>query len=612
MPPALQRIRQGVWIFYVATVLMLVVASVWFTKEDYYNTLAAAQRQALSLARSLDEHITRSFVSVDQAMQNVAEDIERAGGMDRVDEHWAYERLKSKVENTPQIRAIIAIDSKGVLRAHGLEYPTRRVSLSDRSYFPYHQKNIETRLRIGEPIISRTDYKWLIPLTRRVNVADNNFGGVLLSGVEPDYFLRFYESLHLERGTRVEILRNDGVILLNYPLNIHVLGTPLNEILPASYELLLRLRHGFERMDYAEEDRFVAQLQSSSSLPLTVRVSLDAGQVLQHFYQSAWVRALSGLFAIFILSVMLYLLLRQIRRLAESEARLHLTQYTVDESPDMILWCTSDGRLCYANRLLGEVCGLSQSQLATRNITELLTDGALAWERLRADLLEHQSHHSEGFLSCSDDKRVPVAITLAPLTDAGRDLYCVTLRDISERYAAETELRRHRDHLQELVSEQTREIRNILDASPLAIMLSVNEQVQLINPAFETLFGYEQQSITGLPEQLVYLSQEEYNKLRGALHSRISMGGTFRAETQLRRREGGSFWASLFARALDPQDLAKGVVFIFEDVNAQRSAALALKQSERSSARFWILLQMPLPLSIPSASSSMSIRPCAG
>ena len=213
-PPhtALNQLRRSIWIFYVAAIVMLVLAVTWLTREDYRNTLAATERQALSLARSLDEHLARSFVSVDQAMQNVAEDIERAGGIERVDEHWLFERLKSKVEHTPQIRAIIAMDANGVLRAHGLEYPTRRVHLGDRAYFSHHQKNIDPRLRIGEPIISRTDYKWLLPLTRRINLADNRFDGVMLSGVEPDYFLRFYDALQLERGTRIEVLRNDGVV----------------------------------------------------------------------------------------------------------------------------------------------------------------------------------------------------------------------------------------------------------------------------------------------------------------------------------------------------------------------------------------------------------------
>ena len=582
-PPhtALNQLRRSIWIFYVAAIVMLVLAVAWLTREDYRNTLAATERQALSLARSLDEHLARSFVSVDQAMQNVAEDIERAGGIERVDEHWLFERLKSKVEHTPQIRAIIAMDANGVLRAHGLEYPTRRVHLGDRAYFSHHQKNIDPRLRIGEPIISRTDYKWLLPLTRRINLADNRFDGVMLSGVEPDYFLRFYDALQLERGTRIEVLRNDGVVLLNHPQDIHSLGSNLRDTEPESYDLLLRMRHGFLRATTPRGDAFIAQLQSNSTLPLSVRVSHDATRVLRKFHADARIRVGSSILALIILSIMLYLLLRQIRRLEQSEARLRLTQYAVDESPDMVLWCDQAGRLHYSNTRLEETCGYAPAQQSGLVIDQLLGQQGGGWQAILQAYTEQQRIHTEGLLRCQDDRQMPVDITVSRLNTDQRPLYCVLLRDVSERHAAQQELRRHRDHLQELVVEQTREIRNILDASPLAIMLSVGEQVRLVNPAFERMFGYEQAAIAGLPEQLVHLSSEHYNSLRGSLNSRISMGGTFRSEIQLRRRDGNSFWATLFARALEPRELERGVVFIIEYVSAQRTAAQALRQSEQ-------------------------------
>jgi PAS domain S-box-containing protein len=578
---ALKHLRRSVWIFYVAATVMLLLTVAWLTREDYRNTLAATERQALSLARSLDEHIARSFVSVDQAMQNVAEDIERAGGIERVDEHWLFERIKSKVEHTPQIRAIIAMDANGVLRAHGLEYPTRRVHLGDRAYFGYHQSNIDPRLRIGEPIISRTDYKWLLPLTRRINLSDNRFDGVLLSGVEPDYFLRFYDALQLERGTRIEVLRNDGVVLLNHPQDIHRLGSNLRDIEPDSYELLLRLRHGFIRASTPHGDVFIAQLQSSSPLPLIVRVNHDASRVLRKFHADARIRIGSAVLALTILSIMLYLLLGQIRRLEQSEARLRLTQYAVDESPDMVLWCDQTGRLHYSNTRLEETIGYLPEKLRGIVLDQLLGQQGGGWQAILQAYTEQQRIHTEGQLHCQDGREIPVDITVSRLSTDNQSLYCVILRDVSERRAAQQELRRHRDHLQDLVVEQTREIRNILDASPLAIMLSVNEQVRLVNPAFERMFGYEQAAISGLPEQLVHLSSEHYNGLRGSLNSRISMGGTFRSEVQLRRRDGSSFWATLFARALEPRELERGVVFIIEDVSAQRSAAQALRQSEQ-------------------------------
>lgn len=579
--PLLRRLRQGVLLFYFLTLLIVLLAVAWISLADYQSTLRITERQAISLARSLEEHATRSLVSVEQAMQNVAEDLERAGGVDKVDEHWAFERLKSKVELTPQIRAIIAIDAKGILSAHGLEFPTRRVDLSDRPYFAYHRSHNDLRLRIGEPLISRTDYKWLIPLTRRINHLDSGFGGVMLSGVEPDYFLRFYDSLQLEKGTSIQILRTDGVLLLNHPLDITQLGKNLREGDSASFDSLQLTRTAFFRDQTSNNDHFIAQLVSSSSVPVVVRVKMDAERVMAKFTTDTRLRiALSSLILV-ALTLMLFVLLRQIRRVEDSEARLHLTQFAMDESPEMILWCDAGGRIQYANRRLSEVSQYTPGELLTCGYADLIGTGEQRWEQLENTLRIVGRQSMETILRCKNGQQVPVELTVARITDKDQNYLCITGRDISERLASQEEVRRHRDHLQEMVSERTAEIRTVLDANPLAIVLSVHEHMQLVNPAFEALFGYGMSSINGLPERLIHASDESYKNTRHNIQSRVALGGTYRGEAELRRSDGSLFWAMLFARALVPQEPDRGLVFIIEDVTAQRTAALALRQSEQ-------------------------------
>ena len=579
-PLLLRRLRHGVLVFYILTLIMVLLATAWLSLQDYRNTLQEAERQSLSLARSLDEHATRSLVSVEQAMQNLVEDFERAGGVERMDEHWAYERLKSKVELTLQIRAIIAMDAKGILQAHGLEYPTRRVDLSDRTYFPYHRSKNDIRLRIGEPIISRTDYKWLIPVTRRINNPDNSFGGVMLSGVEPDYFLHFYESLHLDKGTRIQLLRSDGVLLLNYPLDITLLGNNLKDGDPEGFAMLQASRTGFLQRPRDNTRQFIAQL-SSSDMPIVVRVITDADRVLAKFTQDTRIRIASAALVLLVMTGMLLLLLRQIRRVEDSESRLHLTQFAVDESPDMILWCDQNGRVRYANRRLAEASQHAPAELLELAFSDLIGDGELRWEKLHAELQTQQRQSLESLLRSKNGHTTPVDLTLSLISDKQRQYLCITARDITERHASQQELRRHRDHLQDLVTERTAEIRTMLDANPLAIVLSVQDHMQLVNPAFEALFGYSMNSISGLPESLIHASSASHNAVRGAIQSRISLGGTYRGEAELRRSDGSLFWAMLFARAVQPDEPERGVIFIIEDVSAQRAAAMALRHSEQ-------------------------------
>lgn len=569
----LRRLRRGIFFFYALTLLMVLITAGWLSLKDYRDTLQEAERQSMSLARSLDEHATRSMISVEQAMQNLVEDIERAGGTEHIDERWVHERLKSKISLTPQIRGIIAINAKGILVAHGLEYPTRHVNLSDRLYFPYHRDHDDPHLRIGEPLVSRTDYKWLIPVTLRINNPDGSFGGVMLSGVEPDYFLKFYESLHLERGTRVQLLRGDGMLLLSYPLDITRLGAEIERGRQDGFRVLTD-------GSLTSERQFIAQV-SSQDVPITIRVITDPDWVLRKFHHDAQIRVLSLLFIVAVLTCMLFLLLRQIRRAEESESRLLLTQFAVDESPDMVLWCDPRGRLRYANRRLAELSGYLPEELLEKKFQDLIGGNELKWERLYTELRDSRRKTMESILHRKDEGIVAIDLTLSVIADKQEQYVCVSARDITERHAAQLELRRHRDHLQELVDERTAEIRTMLDANPLAVVLSVDEHVQSVNPAFEALFGYSVNSIGGLPESVIHASATNYINVRNAIRNRIASGATFRGEAELRRSDGSLFWAQLFVRTLQANAPDRGVLYIIEDVTAQRAAAQALRQSEQ-------------------------------
>ncbi|SFN77792.1 PAS domain S-box-containing protein [Formivibrio citricus] len=580
--PLLRSLRQSVVLLYAVSLVIMVGHIAWSTYQDYQRRIRENQAMTLSLARLLDEHLTRSLVSVIQAMENIGEDLEREGGIGKVNERWGHTRLREKIQLTPQIRGIIAIDANGILRMHGLEYPTRKVDLSDREYFPFHRDNPSKQGRIGEPVISRTDYKWLIPLTMRLTLKNGVFGGLLLAGVEPGYFLQFYNSLHLPPGTRIQILRQDGITVLNHPHEPAMLGRNVREQNPALFDSQLQRDALFyDAVDAYGAKELVTQLKGQGNSALIVRIATRKESVLASFWQDTLARLAYAVIVSAFVSAMLYLLMRQIRRVEDTEARLHLTQFTVDESPDMIFWCDETGQINYANRQLSDVTALPRTELLQMHASDLLHIGEGEWTHLRDDLQHNQRFVRETHLRTGLDSQLPVEITLAPVRQDEQGFLCVTVRDISKRQEAEREIRRHRDHLQEMVQERTAEIRAVLDASPLAIALTVKSHIRLVNPAFETLFGYTSDNITGKPEYIIYESNGRYQKTIDAIQERIDLGAVYRGEVELKCRDGRAFWAMLFAKALEPDDPELGVILIIEDVTAQRIAAQAVRQSER-------------------------------
>lgn len=577
----LKVLRVGLLAFYGVTVLLVLLTLSWITVRDYRQTLREAENYNLSLARALDENATRAYVSVEQAMQNIAEDLDRQGGVEKADEYVMHLLLKDKVRLTPQIRGIITIGPTGILHSHGLEYPTRRVNLSDRAYFAYHRNFDSIRPYISEPLLSRTDGKWLLPLTRRINLPNGEFGGVLLSGMEPAYFLKFYDSLQLPKGMQIELLRSDGIVLINYPFNEKLLGSNIRNDDPLFFEQL-RLKRTSTYIKNENGEKSITFIVNQSDNPLIIRLSHRVDLILAPFKSQTSIRIATAALLMLVISILTYILMRQIKRAEEIEARLYLTQFTVDESPDMTLWCNETGQIDYANKSLAQHSAYAAKELTQLHFNDLFTETTdKEWQYFLQQLHEKKSINFEGFLKNALGKMTPMEISLSLIQFQNQFYICCTARDISARREAEQELRRHRDHLQDMVMERTAEIRTVLDASPLAIMLSMRGVIRLVNPAFELLFTYAASDIIGLPTHHIFSSTERFSETSQLIWSKIASGGVYRGETELYRRDHSPFWAMIYAKALVPGDMSKGLIAVIEDITSQRIAAQALRQSER-------------------------------
>ncbi|QZA78556.1 PAS domain S-box protein [Deefgea tanakiae] len=577
----LRVLRIGLLAFYGVTVLLVLLTLTWITIRDYHQTMQEAEKYNLSLARSLDENATRAYVSTEQAMQNIIEDIERQGGVEKSDEYVMHLLLKDKVRLTPQIRGIITIAPDGVLHSHGLEYPVRKVTLSDRSYFSYHRDFDSNRQYINEPILSRTDGKWLLPITRRINLPNGEFGGVVLSGMEPAYFLKFYDSLQLPKGMQIELLRSDGIILVNYPFNESKLGLNIRNNDSLFFEQL-RLKRSSTFIQNENGEKLVTFIVNQSDNPLIIRLSYDVDSILASFKSQTHIRIALATALMLVISILTYILMRQIRRAEETEARLHLTQFTVDESPDLTLWCNELGKIIYVNKSMVKQSAYEADEIDQLNFTDLFTETSQEeWQKLLLQLQENKPISFEGLLKNALGKITPIEVSLSRIQFQNQFYICCTARDISARREAEQELRRHRDHLQEMVMERTAEIRTVLDASPLAIMLSMRGVIRLVNPAFELLFTYAASDIIGLPTHHIFSSTERFSETSQVIWSKIASGGVYRGEAELYRRDHSPFWAMIYAKALVPGDMSKGLIAVIEDITSQRIAAQALRQSER-------------------------------
>ncbi|MBW7903347.1 MAG: response regulator [Rhodocyclaceae bacterium] len=127
-----------------------------------------------------------------------------------------------------------------------------------------------------------------------------------------------------------------------------------------------------------------------------------------------------------------------------------------------------------------------------------------------------------------------------------------------------------------------------LDASPIGIAFidttdPDNRRIRAVNRQMAAIFGYEAETMPGLAVRRLYAGQDTYQRFSQAATPQLASGKVLREEMVMQRRGGMPFWCALSVKAIDPDNLARGVVWTCEDIS-ERKAAEAELQQERSRA----------------------------
>jgi PAS domain S-box-containing protein len=199
--------------------------------------------------------------------------------------------------------------------------------------------------------------------------------------------------------------------------------------------------------------------------------------------------------------------------LEESNAWLDGIMHTV---PEGILTVESDGTIKSANRAVCDLFGYSESELERSSINMLLPEDKDSNQTDRLREYFHNDRPPQIKMASNreivgrrkDGSDVPLEIHLNQVSFSGIGNFAiVSVRDITKWKQTEEELKRHRDHLQDMVDEQTRYMAIARETAEHArreaesfaivsknnpypiIKLDQNGEIILFNPAANVLFG---------------------------------------------------------------------------------------------------------------------------
>jgi PAS domain S-box-containing protein len=141
--------------------------------------------------------------------------------------------------------------------------------------------------------------------------------------------------------------------------------------------------------------------------------------------------------------------------------------------------------------------------------------------------------------------------------------------DISDLKKAQEALRKNEALLQ-----------GILKAAPIGVGIVHDRVIGWVNEHFTRITGYAGEDVIGKNARILYLDDEEYERVGREKYGDIQKGKTGAVETRWRRKDGTVFDIYLSSNAIDRKDPSSGVVFTAYDITDQKKAADILRYAK--------------------------------
>lgn len=123
------------------------------------------------------------------------------------------------------------------------------------------------------------------------------------------------------------------------------------------------------------------------------------------------------------------------------------------------------------------------------------------------------------------------------------------------------------------------ELEAIFDNSLVGIaVLSSDHRVIRANNRFASIFGYAPEEMPQVSPEKFHVSGRDFDLFVEKFYNRLNETEIAQLEYQFRKKNGAVFWSQVSAKAIDPEDIGKGVIFVLEDITERKRASELLRQ----------------------------------
>jgi signal transduction histidine kinase/ActR/RegA family two-component response regulator len=309
------RLRVGVVLLGILVILAFAVSTAFDAWRSYRHAVLSTNRELQTLASALAEQTAWSWQWTDSLQQDIARWYPQHATWpaERIDQY-----LAGRAAGVPQLGSLRIIDAHGILRYSSSETDRRGNDVSDRSYFRAQQEP-GASLFVSEPLMTRSDGRTAVLLSRRLEDEQGHFAGIVSARVDLDNLSQLYAAVMGGR-IAVQLLRQDGILLVRTPALPAMVGRTFPTLVALSPGGDTRLQSPIDG------EREFAAIAPVRSMPLKVAVTRSEASALSTTHLEAIHGALRTLVLSLLGGVTIAALLRQLRRIEERDRALRQSQ----------------------------------------------------------------------------------------------------------------------------------------------------------------------------------------------------------------------------------------------------------------------------------------------
>lgn len=196
-------------------ILAIQLSTIWHAREVRLHEAGDA---AANVSQAVAQHAYDTLKEVDTLLLGLVERGDILGPSD-VDRSRLQALLSSRVAELPQLQAIIVYaDDDRVLISSGSGMPAYADSAGN-EYLGHHRQHSELQPYIGMGAGKQANGDSIMGVSRRINLPDGRFGGVVLATVRLDYFRKFYEEFSIGEQGAILMQSAAGRIVLKRPFD---------------------------------------------------------------------------------------------------------------------------------------------------------------------------------------------------------------------------------------------------------------------------------------------------------------------------------------------------------------------------------------------------------